>query len=205
MNAKKALNILADISRNCSSDEEPLGIKYQREKAQREAETDEDEPLILKYLRETTAKVTKATKAIESFSNVPQLSSSVPNTKPSLTTEYLQSLTIAPYKLRSMQKSSTASLPINFTDESSAIETPPRRKKRHQRDNLEEGEKYQQVAVLESEVQVDSYIRENNQCGFIKAQKNRVNCTLKCSNSEVHKMVAAYFKCSCLQADCNLR
>ena len=67
MNAKKALNILADISSNCSSDEEPLGIKYQREKAQREAETDEDEPLILKYLRETTAKVTKSS---ESFLNV---------------------------------------------------------------------------------------------------------------------------------------
>jgi hypothetical protein len=30
-----------------------LFIKYQREKAQREAETDEDEPLMLKYLRET--------------------------------------------------------------------------------------------------------------------------------------------------------
>ena len=51
MNAKKAINILADISSNCSSDEEPLGIKYQREKAQREAETDEDQPLMLKYLR----------------------------------------------------------------------------------------------------------------------------------------------------------
>jgi hypothetical protein len=110
-----------------------LFIKYQREKAQREAETDEDEPLMLKYLRETTAKVTKATKSSESFSNVPQLSSPVPNTKPSLSTEYLRSLTIAPYKLRSMQKSSKASLPINFTDESSAIETPPRRKKIHQR------------------------------------------------------------------------
>jgi hypothetical protein len=201
MNAKKAINILADISSNCSSDEEPSGIKYQRE-----AKTDEDEPLMLKYLREKTAKVTRATKSSESFSNVPQLSSPIPNTKPSLTNEYLRSLTIAPYKRRrSMQKSSTASLPINFKDESSAIETPPRRKKRHQRNNLEEGEKYQQVAVLESEVQVDSYIRENNQCGFIKAQKNRVNCTLKCSNSEDHKMVAAYFKCSCLQADCNLR
>jgi hypothetical protein len=72
-------------------------------------------------------------------------------------------------------------------------------------DNLKEGEKYQQVAVLESEVQVDSYIRENNQCGFTKAQKNLVNCTLQCSNPEDHKMVAAYFKCSCLQVDCNLR
>jgi hypothetical protein len=93
-----------------------LVIKYQQE-----AETDEDEPLMLKYLREITAKVTKATKSSELFSNVPQLSSPVPNTKPSLTTEYLRSLTIALYKLRSMQKSSTASLPINFTDESSAI------------------------------------------------------------------------------------
>jgi len=104
-----------------------------------------------------------------------------------------------------MQTSSTASLPMNFADESSAIETPPRRKKRHQRDNLKEGEKYQQVVVLENEVQVDSYIRENNQCGFTKAQKNLVNCTLKYSKPEDHKTVAAYFKFTCKQADCNLR
>jgi len=42
---------------------------------------------------------------------------------------------------------------------------------------LKEGEKYQQVAVLESEVQVDSYIRENNQCGFTKAQKKCKVCS----------------------------
>jgi len=48
---------------------------------------------------------------------------------------------------------------MNSTDESSAIETPPRRKKIHQRNNLKEGEEYQQIEVLESEVQVDSYIR----------------------------------------------
>jgi hypothetical protein len=38
---------------------------------------------------------------------------------------------------------------MNATDESSAIETPPRRKKIHQRNNLKEGEEYQQIEVLE--------------------------------------------------------
>ena len=59
MNANKVLETIEAISSGNSSDEETLGEKFARNKATAHLSS-EDEPLLLKSLRETAAKVKKS-------------------------------------------------------------------------------------------------------------------------------------------------
>ncbi len=62
---------------------------------------------------------------------------------------------------------------------------------------------YVKIKEFDSAIDVDDFLRSENQYPLIITHNTKVNCTL-CENHDCHKMTQMYRKCQCKKEDCDL-
>ena len=63
---------------------------------------------------------------------------------------------------------------------------------------------YYEVKVFNSIIDLDCYVRENNEHSVVTTHSNSPNCTQCTANCDNHKMSVIYRKCKCLNKRCAL-
>ena len=63
---------------------------------------------------------------------------------------------------------------------------------------------YYEVKIFNSIIDLDCYVRENNEYSVVTTHSNSLNCTQCTANCDYHKMSVIYRKCKCLNKRCAL-
>jgi hypothetical protein len=64
--------------------------------------------------------------------------------------------------------------------------------------------KFFEVKVFNSIIDLDCWVRENNECSIVTTHSNNPNCNHCTSNDKEHKMSVIYRRCKCNKVDCSL-
>ena len=64
--------------------------------------------------------------------------------------------------------------------------------------------KYFEVKIFDTIIDLDCFVREQNEFSIVTTHSNNVNCTQCSSSDKEHKMSVMYRKCKCNKHECSL-